>query len=70
MAKRKKSEPVVEKKKDDLSITIKVDHTKRKMGPEELQAFLRRRGSGPHGVVSRKTERRKERAKARKEGWS
>jgi hypothetical protein len=54
-----------------LSFTLKFDPTKRKMFPEELEVYLREksRGCGIHGLESSRTERRKDRQKARKEGW-
>jgi hypothetical protein len=44
-----------------ISFVLKSDPTRRKMPPEELRMHLREisRGCGAHGVVSRRTERRK-----------
>jgi len=44
------------------TLRIKVDPTKRKMPPEELQVYLResRRGTGIHGVKSNRMKRRQQ----------
>lgn len=60
MAKKRKKLFKVNKDKEEKK-TIKPSH-KRKMDKTELRQFLResKRGCGIHGLVSRKTERRKE----------
>jgi hypothetical protein len=59
------------KQNQGLSFVVKLDPTRRKMSPEELEVYLREksRGCGIHGIETNKTQRRKERQKARKEGW-
>jgi len=57
--KRKKTKTVAPPREKRL--TVKADHTRRQMSPEELKAYLResKRGCGVHGLEANKTKRRK-----------